>query len=49
MAIAQEVSYAFTIGKKPAYANFRDYCEFWAQNRIEGYALYTTVVIPLGG
>ena len=48
-SIGPEVGYAFTIGKKAAYANFRGYWEFWAQNRIEGYALYTTVVIPLGG
>lgn len=27
---------------------FRDYREFWAKNRIEGYALYTPMVIPLG-
>lgn len=48
-AIGPEVGYSFTIGGKPAYANFRGYKEFWAKNRIEGYALYTTVVIPLGG
>ena len=48
-AIGPEVGYAFTIGGKPAYANFRGYKEFWAEHRIEGYALFTTVVIPLGG
>jgi hypothetical protein len=32
----------------PAYANLRGYYEFWAQNRVEGYAIFATLVIPLG-
>jgi hypothetical protein len=48
-AIGPEVGYAFTIGGLPAYANLRGYWEFWAQNRLEGYAVYATVVFPLGG
>ncbi|KAA0911946.1 phenol degradation protein [Pusillimonas sp. ANT_WB101] len=47
-AIGPQIGYAFEIGGKPAYANLRAYKEFWAKNRIEGYALYATVVIPLG-
>lgn len=48
-AIGPEVGYAFTIGGLPAYANLRGYWEFWARNRVEGYAVFATVVIPLGG
>lgn len=47
-AIGPEIGYTFTIGGLPAYANLRGYYEFWAQNRIEGHALFATVVIPLG-
>jgi len=47
-AIGPEVGYAFTIGGLPAYANLRGYWEFWAQNRVEGYALFATISIPLG-
>jgi hypothetical protein len=47
-AIGPELGYAFTMGGKPAYANVRAYYEFWAQNRIKGYAVFATVVLPLG-
>lgn len=47
-AIGPEVGYAFTMGGKAAYANVRGYWEFGAKNRIEGYALYATLAIPLG-
>jgi hypothetical protein len=47
-AIGPELGYAFSIGGMPAYANLRAYYEFWAQNRVEGYAVFATVVIPLG-
>ena len=47
-AIGPEVGYAFTMGGMPAYANLRGYWEFWAQNRVEGYAIFATLVIPLG-
>jgi hypothetical protein len=30
-----------------AYASVRGYWEFWAQNRVEGYALFATPSIPL--
>ena len=38
----------FEIGGMQAYANVRGYWEFWAQNRVEGYALLDTLSIPLG-
>jgi hypothetical protein len=47
-AIGPELGYAFGIGGMPAYANLRGYWEFWAENRIEGYAIFATLVIPLG-
>lgn len=46
-AVGPEVGYAFTLGGQPAYANIRGYWEFWAQNRLEGYALFATIQIPL--
>lgn len=48
-SIGPEVGYLFTIGGSPAYANLRGYWEFWAQNRLEGYAVFATLSIPLGG
>ena len=47
-AIGPQLGYAFTFGGQPAYANLRGYWEFDAKNRIEGYALFATLVIPLG-
>ena len=47
-SIGPEVGYSFTIGGLPAYANLRGYWEFWAENRLKGYAMFATLVIPLG-
>ena len=47
-AIGPQIGYAFTIGGQPAYANLRGYWEFEAKNRVEGYAMFATLVIPLG-
>ena len=47
-AIGPQIGYLFNIGKKQAYINLRAYKEFWAQNRVEGYATIATVSIPLG-
>jgi hypothetical protein len=47
-AAGPEVGYAFKVGNKPAYLNIRAYWEFWAQNRVEGYALFATLNVPLG-
>lgn len=47
-AIGPQIGYLFNIGKKQAYINFRAYKEFWAQNRVEGYAMISTISIPLG-
>jgi hypothetical protein len=44
-----EVGYAFKYNGQSAYFNLRAYWEFAAQNRIEGYALFATLSIPLGG
>jgi len=48
-SIGPEVGYAFSAGGLQWYANLRGYWEFWAENRIEGYALFATLSIPLGG
>ena len=47
-AVGPEVGYAFTIDGLPVYFNLRGYWEFWAENRIQGYAAFATLVIPLG-
>jgi hypothetical protein len=47
-AAGPEVGYAFNVNNKPAYANLRFYKEFWAQNRVQGYATIATISIPLG-
>jgi hypothetical protein len=48
IAIGPQIGYLFNIGKKQAYINLRAYKEFWAQNRVEGYAMISTISIPLG-
>jgi len=48
-AVGPEVGYLFTVGGQQWYANLRGYWEFWAQNRIEGYGIFATLSIPLGG
>lgn len=47
-AVGPQIGYLFNIGKKQAYINLRAYKEFWAQNRVEGYAMISTISIPLG-
>jgi hypothetical protein len=48
-SIGPELGYSFTVGGQQWYANLRGYWEFWAQNRLEGYAVFATLSIPLGG
>jgi hypothetical protein len=47
-AVGPEVGYVFKFQDQPAYFNLRGYWEFAAQNRMEGYALFATLSIPLG-
>jgi len=47
-AVGPEVGYSFTAGGLQWYANLRGYWEFWAQNRLEGHAIFATLSIPLG-
>jgi hypothetical protein len=47
-AAGPEVGYVFAVGQRAAYFNVRGYWEFWAQNRVEGRALYATLSVPLG-
>jgi hypothetical protein len=48
-SVGGEAGYLFTMGGKQAYLNLRGYSEFWAQNRVKGYAIFGTIFIPLGG
>jgi len=48
-AIGPEIGYQFAVAGQQWQANLRAYREFWAQNRFEGYALFATLNIPLGG
>ena len=47
-AIGPQVGYLFNINKRQAYFNVRAYKEFWAKNRLEGFATIATISIPLG-
>ena len=47
-AVGPEVGYVFKMGKQTGYLNLRGYREFSAENRIEGYALFATISLPLG-
>jgi len=47
-SIGPEVGYSFTLGGLQWYANLRGYWELWAQNRLEGHAVFATLSIPLG-
>lgn len=44
-----ELGYLYKIDGAPAHLNVRGHKECWAQHRVEGYALFATVSIPLGG
>jgi hypothetical protein len=48
-SVGPELGYAFTLRGLSAYANLRGYWEFGAQDRVEGYAGFATLVIPLRG
>jgi outer membrane putative beta-barrel porin/alpha-amylase len=47
-AVGPEVGYVFKYNDQPAYCNVRGYWEYSARNRVEGYALFATLSIPLG-
>jgi len=47
-SVGHEVGYVFKIGKQTGYFNLRGYWESGAQNRLEGYALFATVNLPIG-
>ena len=47
-AVGPEVGYVFKLGDKQAYANLRAYWEFWAEHRVEGYAIMGTINLPFG-
>jgi len=47
-AVGPELGYSFDYNNQSAYFNLRAYYEFWAKNRVEGIALFGTLVLPLG-
>ncbi len=47
-SVGAQVTYPFTVARQEWSANLRGYYEFWAQNRLEGYAVFATLSIPLG-
>jgi hypothetical protein len=47
-AVGPEVGYVFNYHGQHAYLNLRGYAEFSAQNRMQGYALFATLSLPLG-
>ena len=47
-SIGPQVGYMFKVNGQDAYLNVRGYWEFWAEHRIEGYALFAVLSIPLG-
>jgi hypothetical protein len=48
-AVGPQVNYSFTVAGQQWSANLRGYYEFWAQNRLEGYTVFATLSITLGG
>jgi len=48
-AVGPEIGYQFSVGKQQWQASLRAYCEFWAQNRYMGRAIYAVLNIPLTG
>jgi hypothetical protein len=46
-AIGPEVGYQINVGHQEWSANLRGYWEFWTENRLQGYALFATLSIPL--
>lgn len=47
-SLGGQVGYVFKFGGQQGYLNLRGYSEFWAKNRIEGYAVIATLALPLG-
>ena len=47
-SVGPEIGYVFKIGQQTGYANLRGYWEFWARNRLEGYAVFATINLPFG-
>ena len=46
-SVGPQVTYNFTVGPQEWSLNLRGYYEFWAQNRLEGFAVFATLSIPL--
>jgi hypothetical protein len=47
--IGPQLNGTFTVAGQSWSANLRGYYEFWARNRLEGYAVFATLTIPIAG
>jgi hypothetical protein len=47
-SVGPEIGYVVKVGNRSVYANLRAYWEFWAQDRVGGFAIFGTVSIPIG-
>lgn len=45
--VGPQVNYAFDVAGQSWSANLRGYYEFWARNRLQGYAAFASLSIPL--
>jgi hypothetical protein len=48
-ALGPQVGYLFKMGESEAYLNLKGYWEFGAENRPEGYNVWLTFSLPIGG
>ena len=46
--LGPEVGHAFNLLGQQATLNVRDYGEFWARHRLQGYAVFVGLKAPLG-
>jgi len=48
-AVGPQVGFLFKMGERDAYLNLKGYWEFGAKNRPEGYNVWLTFSLPIGG
>jgi hypothetical protein len=46
-SVGPQIGYNFDLGGVPLFTNLRGYKEFGSSNRLQGYAVYATVSVPL--
>ncbi len=45
--VGPQLNYAFDVAGREWSANLRGYYEFWARNRLQGYAVFASIAMPL--